>query len=196
MPAEVHAYETDAPTCPECGGIAISDAAGLLCANCGWLEDLRAERDAARAELQALKQRDTAPARRKLPPERASKVRKMQLPPVPRDPCVCEKCGHVEQRSSEPLRLYAIPGFYEDGALGEIFIRADRVGSFSSGILDGLAIVISLALQHGVPKEAIARQFIAMQFSPAGLTGDPEFPMVQSVLDYIGRWLLKVEAPR
>ena len=135
--------------------------------------------------------------RRRLPEERASKVRKFELPPIPRDPRVCQSCGHLEEvASGPPLKLYVIPGFFADGTLGEIFIRADKVGSFASGILDGLAIVISLALQHGVSRREIADKFVGQQFAPAGLTGDPKYPIVTSVLDYLGRWLREVEAPK
>lgn len=130
--------------------------------------------------------------RRRLPEVRRSLVRKLNLPPVPRDACVCPSCGAVQGQGEAPLKLYVIPGFFDDGNLGELFIHADKVGSFASGILDGLALTVSLSLQHGVPRETIADKFIGQRFEPAGLTGDAQYPMVTSVLDYLGRWMRDV----
>lgn len=136
-----------------------------------------------------------SPVRRRLPDERRSVVRKMHLPPSPPKPHTCPKCGHVFEVQRPPLKVYVTAGFYEDGSVGEFFIRADRAGSFVSGILDGLAIASSLALQHGTPPLALARQFAATKFDPAGVTGDPRFPMVSSFLDYFGRWLRELVSP-
>ena len=46
-------------------------------------------------------------------------------------------------------------GFYSDGTLGEIFIGGARSGADLQNIAHDAAVVISLALQHGVPIESI-----------------------------------------
>src|SRR5258708_25956057 len=46
---------------------------------------------------------------------------------------------------------YITAGMYEDGRPGEIFIKMSKEGSTLSGIMDGLALTISLGLQYGVP---------------------------------------------
>jgi hypothetical protein len=46
---------------------------------------------------------------------------------------------------------YLTVGVYADGSPGEIFVRMAKEGSTVSGLMDGFATVVSLALQHGVP---------------------------------------------
>lgn len=118
-------------------------------------------------------------ARKRLPSERRSETRKFKIPwPV------------VDgEPLRQPFRMYVTVGMYVDGVPGEIFIRVDRPGSMQAGLLDGFAIMASLALQHGTPLRTIVRQLVGMKFEPAGFTGDPAFPIAQSCLDVLGRWL-------
>src|SRR6058998_491267 len=46
---------------------------------------------------------------------------------------------------------YITVGMYEDNRPGEIFIKMSKEGSTLSGVMDGLALTISLGLQYGVP---------------------------------------------
>src|SRR4029077_17460981 len=46
---------------------------------------------------------------------------------------------------------YITVGMYEDGRPGEIFIKMSKEGSTLSGVMDGLALTVSLGLQYGVP---------------------------------------------
>jgi len=55
--------------------------------------------------------------------------------------------------------------------------------------MSALAMMTSLALQHGVPVETIARKFAYMQFAPNGPTGNRQIPFARSLVDYIGRWI-------
>lgn len=87
------------------------------------------------------------------------------------------------------LKFYVTAGMYPDGALGEIFIRANRVGSFMSGALDMVAMVTSLALQHGVPLASITSKMRYSRFPPNGFTGDPEFPSCASPFDLLSAFL-------
>lgn len=93
------------------------------------------------------------------------------------------------------LRVYVTVGCYPDGRPGEMFIKADKVGSMASGALDAAAMTTSMALQHGASIHDLASKFKGMRFEPQGFTGDPKFPMVASILDYIGRWLLATFCP-
>ena len=84
---------------------------------------------------------------------------------------------------------YLTVGMYEDGTPGEIFIKMAKEGSTLSGIMDGFALSVSIALQYGVPLKALVDKFIHTRFEPSGWTGNPEIPFAKSVLDYIARWL-------
>lgn len=91
---------------------------------------------------------------------------------------------------------YIHVGLYDNGKPGEIFITMSKQGSTLSGLLDGFATSISLALQYGVPLEVFADKFIHTRFEPSGWTQNPEIRMAKSILDYIFRWLASQFLPR
>ena len=68
---------------------------------------------------------------------------------------------------------YLTVGVYEDGSPGEIFITMAKQGSTISGLMDALATVLSLALQHGVPLRVICQSSATCAVSPAD---GPEIP--------------------
>jgi ribonucleoside-diphosphate reductase alpha chain len=84
---------------------------------------------------------------------------------------------------------YLTYSMYEDGTLGEIFIRMSKQGSTLAGLLDMFAIAISNALQHGVPLKTLVRQFVYVRFEPAGFTQNPDVQVATSITDYIFRYL-------
>ncbi|MDR3298318.1 MAG: vitamin B12-dependent ribonucleotide reductase [Candidatus Nomurabacteria bacterium] len=84
---------------------------------------------------------------------------------------------------------YVTTGMYENGDLGEIFVKLSKQGSTLSGIMDTLSICVSLGLQYGVPLETYVKKFSNMQFEPAGMTNDPDIPFAKSLVDYIFRRL-------
>jgi ribonucleoside-diphosphate reductase alpha chain len=84
---------------------------------------------------------------------------------------------------------YIHVGFYEDGAPGEIFIKMAKEGSTISGLMDTIATLTSLALQYGVPLEALVSKFSHVRFEPSGFTKNPDIPYAKSLTDYIFRFL-------
>ena len=108
------------------------------------------------------------PTQQHLPTERDSVTRKIQI-------------GTLEG--------YAIVGLYSDGRPGELFLTFQGEGSMERGLSHALALMISIALQHGVPLEKIVDKLKGLSFEPAGLTGNSKIPMVSSVADYLARWL-------
>ena len=89
------------------------------------------------------------------------------------------------------LKCYASVGLYEDGTPGELFLTVDKGGTFVRGLSHALALMISLALQRGVPISEIADKLTGLQFEPRGVTGAKDIPMVSSIADYLGRWLAR-----
>jgi ribonucleoside-diphosphate reductase alpha chain len=55
--------------------------------------------------------------------------------------------------------------------------------------MDGLALSLSIGLQHGVPLKALVDKLINTRFEPSGITQNPDIRFASSVLDYIARWL-------
>jgi ribonucleoside-diphosphate reductase alpha chain len=84
---------------------------------------------------------------------------------------------------------YITVGMYEDNRPGEIFIKMSKEGSTLSGVMDGLALTISLGLQYGVPLKVFVDKLVNTRFEPSGITANPNIRFVSSVLDYIARWL-------
>jgi ribonucleoside-diphosphate reductase alpha chain len=84
---------------------------------------------------------------------------------------------------------YVIVGFYEDGRPGELFINMAKEGSTIGGLMDTIGVLTSLALQYGVPIDALVRKFEHARFEPNGFTRNPDIPIAKSVVDYVFRWL-------
>jgi ribonucleoside-diphosphate reductase alpha chain len=84
---------------------------------------------------------------------------------------------------------YITVGMYNDGRPGEIFIKMSKEGSTLSGVMDGLALTVSLGLQYGVPLKVFVDKLVNTRFEPSGITSNPNIRFVSSVLDYIARWL-------
>jgi ribonucleoside-diphosphate reductase alpha chain len=84
---------------------------------------------------------------------------------------------------------YLTAGTYDDGRLGEIFLKFGKQGSTLAGVMDAFSIVTSVALQYGVPLETFVEKFTNMRFEPAGMTDDPDVRMAQSLMDYVFRRL-------
>src|SRR5467141_3494369 len=84
---------------------------------------------------------------------------------------------------------YITVGMYEDNRPGEVFIKMAKEGSTLSGVMDGLALTISLGLQYGVPLKVFVDKLLNTRFEPSGITANANIRFVSSVLDYIARWL-------
>ena len=80
-------------------------------------------------------------------------------------------------------------GLYEDGSLGEIFIRVAKEGSTTSGLFDAIGILMSVSLQSGVPVKTIIKKFIHSRFEPMGFTENKDIMTAKSILDYIAKFL-------
>lgn len=87
------------------------------------------------------------------------------------------------------LEGYVTVGEYDDGKPGELFIKVSKQGSTLSGIMDMLALAVSVGLQHGVPLETFVAKYAHTKFEPGGVTDDPELRIATSPLDYIFRRL-------
>ncbi len=108
------------------------------------------------------------PRRRKLPDERLSIAHKFSV------------AGHEG---------YLHVGMYEDGSAGEIFIKMNKEGTTLSGVMDTLALSLSMNLQYGVPLEVLCGKLVGTRFEPMGSTTNREIPRATSMMDYLGRWL-------
>lgn len=84
---------------------------------------------------------------------------------------------------------YLNVGLYEDGTPGELFINMSKEGSTLSGLMDTVAVSISMMLQYGVPLSVIVEKFKHTRFEPSGYTKHEKIRIAKSIPDYVARWL-------
>jgi len=120
------------------------------------------------AEIGKLRQQAGQPLRRRLPETRTAVTHKFDI------------AGHEG---------YLTVGLFEDGQPGELFITMAKEGSTIGGLMDGIGTLTSMALQYGVPLEALARKFAHQRFEPSGFTKNPEIRNASSITDYVFRWM-------
>src|SRR5437762_9702268 len=84
---------------------------------------------------------------------------------------------------------YLTVGLFEDGQPGELFITMAKEGSTIGGLMDCIGTLTSMALQYGVPLEALVRKFAHQRFEPSGFTKNPEIRNASSIIDYVFRWM-------
>ncbi len=130
--------------------------------------DLAARVAQLESQLASAQAEAKKPHRRRLPSERQSVTHKFEV------------AGHEG---------YLTVGCYPDGQPGEMFIRMAKEGSTVAGLMDSMAISVSVALQYGVPLRDLVNKFAHVRFEPSGFTGNPEIPIAKSIVDYIFRWL-------
>ena len=130
------------------------------------------ELDALRAEVkqlrEKLKQTSPGPQRKRLPDTRDSVTHKFSI------------SGHEG---------YLTAGLYPDGSPGEVFIKMAKQGSTVSGLVDTIAVLISVALQYGVPLESLVHKFELTRFEPSGHTTNRDIRITSSIADYVFTWL-------
>lgn len=112
---------------------------------------------------------------------------KRELPP--------ERKGKTVQWQVGDCKGYMTTGEYEDGSLGEIFVKVSKHGGTLSGLMDSWAIAISNGLQRGVPLEAYLKDYLGSAFPPAGVTTDPDVRIATSLPDFLIRKLAVMYLP-
>jgi ribonucleoside-diphosphate reductase alpha chain len=84
---------------------------------------------------------------------------------------------------------YLTVGLFADNQPGELFITMAKEGSTIGGLMDTIGTLTSLALQYGVPLEALFKKFAHQRFEPSGFTKNPEIRNASSIIDYVFRWM-------
>src|SRR6266436_3091173 len=119
----------------------------------------------------------------------AEPVQRELFPRTQREKMPVERDSVTHKFSVGGHEGYITVGKYDDGRVGEVFIKMAKEGSTLSGIMDGFALTMSLGLQYGVPLKVFVDKLLNTRFEPSGITANPNIRFVSSVLDYIARWL-------
>ena len=120
------------------------------------------------AELAKLREQAGQPLRRRLPETRTAITHKFDI------------AGHEG---------YLTVGLFNDGQPGELFITMAKEGSTIGGLMDSIGTLTSMALQYGVPLEALVKKFAHQRFEPSGFTNNPDIRNAASIIDYVFRWM-------
>lgn len=98
--------------------------------------------------------------------------------------------GFVREAYVGGHKVYLRTGEYEDGTLGEIFIDMYKEGASFRGLLNSFAILVSKALQYGIPLDELVDTFTFTRFEPSGIVmGHESIKASTSILDYVFRSL-------
>ena len=119
-------------------------------------------------QIDSLQAQAIKPLRKRLPETRIAKTHKFEI------------AGHEG---------YLTVGLFDDGAPGELFITMAKEGSTIGGLMDSIATLTSIALQHGVPLQTLVKKFSHQRFEPSGFTKNPDIRKCDSIIDYVFRWL-------
>lgn len=101
-----------------------------------------------------------------------------------------KRAGHIREAYIGGHKVFLRTGEYDDGNLGEIFIDMYKEGASFRGLLNSFAILVSKALQYGVPLSELVDTFTFTRFDPAGpVQGHEAIKYSTSILDYVFRSL-------
>ena len=115
------------------------------------------------------------PARYRMPDERVGITRKLRI--------------HAKDGDR---KFYLTLGRYNDGRLGEVFIREVlESGGYAGGLLDAMATCLSIGLQHGIPWAEFSAKLSHQRFEPAGTTDceHPSLRFISSPVDLLARFV-------
>ena len=107
------------------------------------------------AEVAQLRADSGKPLRRRLPDTRTAVTHKFDI------------AGHEG---------YLTVGLFEDGQPGELFITMAKEGSTIGGLMDAIGTLTSMALQYGVPLEALVAKIRPPAFRAERLHQKPGHP--------------------
>src|SRR5437773_7017255 len=119
-------------------------------------------------EIARLRAQAVQPLRRRLPETRTAITHKFDI------------AGHEG---------YLTVGLFENSQPGELFITMAKEGSTIGGLMDCVGTLTSMALQYGVPLEALVKKFAHQRFEPSGFTKNPDIRNASSIIDYVFRWM-------
>jgi ribonucleoside-diphosphate reductase alpha chain len=114
----------------------------------------------------------------------------MQITQLSRRKLPMKRRGITREATVGGQKIFLRTGEYDDGTLGEIFLDMYRDGAAFRAMLNSFAILVSKALQYGIPLEELVETFTFSKFEPQGIVqGHEAVKFASSVLDYVFRSL-------
>jgi ribonucleoside-diphosphate reductase alpha chain len=120
----------------------------------------------------------------------AAKAAPAPLPANVRRRLPSKRHGLTQEAKVGGNKVFLRTGEYEDGTLGEIFIDMHKEGAALRSVMNCFAMLVSMALQYGVPLDVLVEQFVFTRFEPQGpVQGHDRVKFATSVIDYVFRAL-------
>ncbi len=87
-------------------------------------------------------------------------------------------------------KVFIQTGEYDNGDLGEVFVSMYKEGAAYRSLIACFSVILSKALQYGVPLEEFVDSFTFTRFEPAGMVqGHDAIKSCTSILDFLFRFL-------
>jgi ribonucleoside-diphosphate reductase alpha chain len=119
-----------------------------------------------------------------------AKAAPQPLAPIARLRLPSKRHGLTQEAKVGGNKIFLRTGEYQDGSLGEIFIDMHKEGAALRSVMNCFAMLVSIALQYGVPLEVLVEQFVFTRFEPQGpVQGHDRVKFATSVIDYVFRAL-------
>jgi ribonucleoside-diphosphate reductase alpha chain len=113
-----------------------------------------------------------------------------RLPTSARRRLPSRRFGITQEAKVGGNKVFLRTGQYEDGQIGEIFIDMHKEGAALRSVMNCFAMLVSIALQYGVPLDVLVEQFVFTRFEPQGpVQGHDRVKFATSVIDYVFRAL-------
>jgi len=113
-----------------------------------------------------------------------------RLPTSARRRLPSKRKGVTQEAKVGGNKVFLRTGEYADGTIGEIFIDMHKEGAALRSVMNCFAMLVSIALQYGVPLEVLVEQFVFTRFEPQGpVQGHDRVKFATSVIDYVFRAL-------
>ena len=113
-----------------------------------------------------------------------------EAPRVTRKKLPSKRHGTTVEATIGGQKVFLRTGEYADGSLGEVFFDVYKVGASFQGIFACFSILLSRALQYGLPLEELVDTFTFTRFEPSGVvSGDSNIRNATSLVDYLFRYL-------
>lgn len=104
----------------------------------------------------------------------------------------------TEKVEAGGIRLFVTAGIDPSGgAVREVFFGGTKEGSAMNAIMGDVAVIISVALQHGVPAEALAKSMARIPMEPMrpeDLDGRPVETVPASPIGAALDWLIQINS--
>ena len=121
----------------------------------------------------------------------------MTATPITRTPLPNRRMNTTQKIDAFGKTLFVTAGFDQSGKVKEIFFAGGKEGSSIDAIMGDVAVVISVALQYGIPASDLAKSIARIPCQPIAphqIDGTPAETITASPVGTTIDWIINIEA--